>query len=54
MLVCDYISGATGSFSTAFGAHTGIGTPITLWFEEQKNKNMFLNLLQVSGLVRIV
>ena len=26
MLVCDYISGATGSFSTAFGAHTGIGT----------------------------
>ena len=23
MLVCDYISGATGSFSTAFGAHTG-------------------------------
>jgi hypothetical protein len=25
-----YISGATGSFSTAFGAHTGIGTmPIT-------------------------
>jgi alkylation response protein AidB-like acyl-CoA dehydrogenase len=21
-----YISGATGSFSTAFGAHTGIGT----------------------------
>jgi hypothetical protein len=32
LLVCDYISGATGSFSTAFGAHTGIGTmPITLW-----------------------
>ena len=25
MLVCDYISGATGSLSTAFGAHTGIG-----------------------------
>ena len=22
VLVCDYISGATGSFSTAFGAHT--------------------------------
>nr|MBA3987180.1 acyl-CoA dehydrogenase family protein [Flavobacteriales bacterium] len=40
MLVCDYISGATGSFSTAFGAHTGIGTlPITLYgTEEQKNK----------------
>ncbi|MFC5046009.1 acyl-CoA dehydrogenase family protein [Aquimarina hainanensis] len=40
MLVCDYISGATGSFSTAFGAHTGIGTmPITLYGnEEQKSK----------------
>ncbi len=40
MLVCDYISGATGSFSTAFGAHTGIGTmPITLYGnEEQKLK----------------
>jgi len=39
-LVCDYISGATGSFSTAFGAHTGIGTmPITLYgTEEQKQK----------------
>ena len=40
MLVCDYISGANGSFSTAFGAHTGIGTmPITLYgSEEQKQK----------------
>jgi alkylation response protein AidB-like acyl-CoA dehydrogenase len=40
MLVCDYISGASGSFSTAFGAHTGIGTmPITLYgTEEQKMK----------------
>lgn len=40
MLVCDYISGATGSFSTAFGAHTGIGTmPITLYGnDEQKRK----------------
>ncbi|HUH26386.1 MAG TPA: acyl-CoA dehydrogenase family protein, partial [Flavobacterium sp.] len=40
MLTCDYISGASGSFSTAFGAHTGIGTmPITLYGnEEQKNK----------------
>src|SRR5690606_32911384 len=37
---CDYISGASGSFSTAFGAHTGIGTmPITLYgTEEQKQK----------------
>ena len=32
MLVCEYISSGTGSFSTAFGAHTGIGTmPITLY-----------------------
>ncbi|WP_248723922.1 acyl-CoA dehydrogenase family protein [Seonamhaeicola sp. ML3] len=40
MLVCDFISGATGSFSTAFGAHTGIGTmPITLYgSENQKQK----------------
>ncbi|RXG30408.1 acyl-CoA dehydrogenase family protein [Leeuwenhoekiella palythoae] len=40
MLVCDYISGATGSIATAFGAHTGIGTmPITLYgTEEQKKK----------------
>jgi hypothetical protein len=43
MLVCDYISGATGSFS-AFGAHTGIGTmPITLYGTEAQNKNMYLN-----------
>ena len=40
MLVCDYISSGSGSFSTAFGAHTGIGTmPITLYgTEDQKQK----------------
>ena len=39
MLVCDYISGVTGSFSTAFGAHTGIGTmPITLYGNEEQKK----------------
>ena len=40
MLTCEYISSGTGSFSTAFGAHTGIGTmPITLYgTEEQKQK----------------
>jgi alkylation response protein AidB-like acyl-CoA dehydrogenase len=40
VLVCDYISGGNGSFSTAFGAHTGIGTmPITLYGSEaQKQK----------------
>jgi len=40
LLVCDYISGASGSFATAFGAHTGIGTmPIVLYGnEDQKQK----------------
>jgi alkylation response protein AidB-like acyl-CoA dehydrogenase len=40
LITCDYISSGTGSFSTAFGAHTGIGTmPITLYgTEEQKQK----------------
>jgi alkylation response protein AidB-like acyl-CoA dehydrogenase len=40
MIVCEYISSGTGSFSTAFGAHTGIGTmPITLYgTEAQKQK----------------
>lgn len=40
MLVCDRISGASGSLSTAYGAHTGIGTlPILLYgSEEQKEK----------------
>ena len=40
MLVCDYISGSSGSTSTAFGAHTGIGTmPILLYGnEDQKMK----------------
>ncbi|MBL7473110.1 acyl-CoA dehydrogenase family protein [Robertkochia sediminum] len=40
MLVCDYISGATGSLATAFGAHTGIGTmPIVMYgTDEQKKK----------------
>ncbi|MBT0608878.1 acyl-CoA dehydrogenase family protein [Aequorivita echinoideorum] len=39
MLVCDYISGATGSIATAFGAHTGIGTmPITLYGTEEQIK----------------
>ena len=37
MLVCDYISAASGSLSTAFGAHTGIGTmPITLYGTEKQ------------------
>jgi alkylation response protein AidB-like acyl-CoA dehydrogenase len=39
VLVCDYISGATGSFATAYGAHTGIGTmPIVLYGTEQQKQ----------------
>ena len=40
MLVTDYISAASGSLGTAYGAHTGIGTmPIFLYgTEEQKKK----------------
>jgi alkylation response protein AidB-like acyl-CoA dehydrogenase len=40
MLVTDYISSATGSLGTAYGAHTGIGTmPIFLYgTEAQKEK----------------
>lgn len=39
MLVCEYISGASGSLSTAFGAHTGIGTmPIVLYGNEEQKK----------------
>ena len=40
MLVTDYISAATGSLATAYGAHTGIGTmPIFLYgTKEQKQK----------------
>ena len=39
MLVCETISGAVGSLSTAFGAHTGIGTmPIVLYGNPEQNK----------------
>ena len=39
MLVCETISGAVGSLSTAFGAHTGIGTmPIVLYGNKEQNK----------------
>lgn len=39
MLVCEHISGSSGSLSTAFGAHTGIGTmPIVLYGNEEQKK----------------
>src|SRR5699024_4400975 len=45
LLVTDYISGATGSFATAYGAHTGIGTlPISLYGTEAQKKKYLPNL----------
>jgi len=39
VLICDKISGANGSFSTAFGAHTGIGTlPILLYGDDTQRE----------------
>jgi alkylation response protein AidB-like acyl-CoA dehydrogenase len=40
MIVCEYMSSGSGSISTAFGAHTGIGTMPILFYgtEEQKRK----------------
>jgi len=39
VLICDKISGANGSFSTAFGAHTGIGTlPILLYGDDNQRE----------------
>jgi alkylation response protein AidB-like acyl-CoA dehydrogenase len=42
MLVCDYISGATGSLSTAFGAHTGIGILPILLYGTEAQKQAYL------------
>ena len=39
VLICDKISGSNGSFSTAFGAHTGIGTlPILLYGDDAQRE----------------
>ena len=48
MLVCDYVSGATGAVSTAFGAHTGIGTLPILLYGTEKQKKKYVTKL-VSG-----
>ena len=42
VLICDKISGANGSFSTAFGAHTGIGTLPILLYGNQEQKEKYL------------
>lgn len=48
ILVCDYLSGASGSLSTAYGAHTGIGImPILLYGSEEQKKHYIPKL--VSG-----
>ena len=45
VLICDKISGANGSFSTAYGAHTGIGTlPILLYGDEKQKQKYLPNL----------
>ncbi|MCG2793239.1 MAG: acyl-CoA dehydrogenase family protein [Weeksellaceae bacterium] len=41
-LACDYLSGATGSLATAYGAHTGIGTLPILLYGTEYLKNKYL------------
>ena len=41
MLIADKV-GATGSFSTAYGAHTGIGTLPILYYGNEDQKNAYL------------
>ncbi len=42
MLVCDYMSGSSGSLSTAFGAHTGIGILPILLYGSETQKQTYL------------
>ncbi len=42
MLVCDRISGGTGSIATAFGAHTGISISPILIYGSEKIKKKYL------------
>ncbi|MCC5916275.1 MAG: acyl-CoA dehydrogenase family protein [Cryomorphaceae bacterium] len=42
MLVCDRLSGVSGSLSTAFGAHTGIGTLPILFYGTEAQKEKYL------------
>lgn len=42
LLICDYVSGCTGSLATAFGAHTGIGTLPILLYGSNKQKEKYL------------
>lgn len=42
LLICDYVSGCTGSLATAFGAHTGIGTLPILLYGDKSQKEKYL------------
>ena len=42
ILICDCVSGCSGSLSTAFGAHTGIGTLPILLYGSEEVKQKFL------------
>jgi len=47
MLVTDYISSATGSLGTAYGAHTGIGTmPIFLYGTETQKEKYLIGIIK--------
>lgn len=48
LLACDYISGATGSLATAYGAHTGISTMPIFLYGTQEQREKYLPKL-VSG-----
>ncbi|RRQ45947.1 acyl-CoA dehydrogenase family protein [Chryseobacterium sp. SC28] len=48
-LACDYLSGATGSLATAYGAHTGIGTLPILLYGTEYLKNKYLPDLAVGN-----
>ncbi len=45
MLVTDYISAATGSLGTAYGAHTGIGTMPIFFYGNEEQKQKYLPAL---------
>ncbi len=42
MIACDYISGASGSIATAYGAHTGIGTLPVYFYGDETQKEKYL------------
>lgn len=51
MLVCDRISGISGSLSTAYGAHTGIGTLPILLYGSQEQRDKYLPKLATGEMM---